>query len=134
MVLSFVIVKKYKQNRRSRAIEIFMIHSKSKIYWSSNGSFLVYKQYLKNKKKTNQYFDKILSTSASILSLLQYSSLTLLEAAKSAYTLDLLNAFSVAISASILDLLKALSAATLEAAISASTLDLLRALSVAISA
>jgi hypothetical protein len=60
--------------------------------------------------------------------------LTLLEAAKSAYTLDLLSTFSVAISASILDLLKAHSAATLEAAISASTLDLLRALSVAISA
>jgi len=47
---------------------------------------------------------------------------------RSASTLDLRRADSVAMSASILDLLMAASVATLEAAISASNLDLLRAL------
>lgn len=81
---------------------------------------------------SNQYLLKILSTYASTLNCLKYASLAILEAANSAFNLDLLRAVSAAISASTLDLLKALYVANRLAAISASILDLLRALSVAI--
>jgi hypothetical protein len=94
-----------------------------------------YRSY-NHEKSQDQYLRRMLSTSASILSLRiesrRATSETTLEAASSASSLDLLKTLSVAIrdaasSAAILDLLRASSVAMREAATSAANRDLLSA-------